>query len=407
MADLPDPGHISDDARTQVEMQTDFEKLRDQLAQRVGYGDPDSLSLSGGSITPAVAKILVQSETAPADYEDEIQTIVTTNMPDGQVVRVMPDTGAIITFEMGGNFLLSGYEDVVLTEFDSIYMMLFSGTWFPIALYRDDVVDARADLGLGNAALANEATLDADTFDTLHATDLADGTAGVADDADLLVGLSAAELARVDNGPGEQVMAGALRTSAAWLRVQSPASSPVVELKDDLGQVRTFLQHDGVNFDWSLLDDVGTAVNGLRVRQDDIPQWWNTGKSGGPGWEDLWGDSLGDQPEITIKRHRVTWSGYRDPQAAVYESLTPFEPAEPVEAYGHIFNFETVSMVNDGGGYVRWTTGLFDMNDLAGFPPLPYTKERMTFALEGPLDVEFAGTITITLDLLYWLDIRS
>lgn len=99
----------------------------------VGYGASTTLTISGGSVTPTKNRHMLSPEGGAADNLD---TIVTSGLPDGAVLILGNTNGAAaITVRSGiGNITLSGAASCVLdsTE-DRIYLVRQGSSWIEVA----------------------------------------------------------------------------------------------------------------------------------------------------------------------------------------------------------------------------------------------------------------------------------
>lgn len=84
---LPSASYISNASRTVAEVKTALENIRNFIANMMGGGARSSLTISGGSITPADGAsggwLIVDTEGSAAS--DDLTNIVTTNVPDGAI----------------------------------------------------------------------------------------------------------------------------------------------------------------------------------------------------------------------------------------------------------------------------------------------------------------------------------
>jgi len=176
MAQLPAANYLSDSARTEAEMQTALESLRDVIAE-IGATDPQTLTISSGALpAPTSGMVLARSEGHSTGTDDVLDTITTTGIDQGRVIvlRNFDTTSTTtanterITITHGtgaGQVELSDSADFILSG-ERMIAVIYSGTRW-IELWRsyhrrnaEDVIAERTHLGLGDAATETIATSD-------------------------------------------------------------------------------------------------------------------------------------------------------------------------------------------------------------------------------------------------------
>ena len=86
MTTLPVSGYMSNAARTEGEMKTAFENLRDVTAELLGGAVESELTIAAGAVTPTAGVHSVDTEADAAS--DDLDTIAQTNHPDGRLLLV-------------------------------------------------------------------------------------------------------------------------------------------------------------------------------------------------------------------------------------------------------------------------------------------------------------------------------
>ncbi len=87
MATIPTAGYISDNARTQAQVQTALEDIVASLRQLPGAAQTELYyAISSGSITPAGSGGIILVDTEGAAATDDLTNVVTTNYPDGSMI---------------------------------------------------------------------------------------------------------------------------------------------------------------------------------------------------------------------------------------------------------------------------------------------------------------------------------
>lgn len=122
MATIPAAGYISDNARTQAQVQTALEDIVASLRQVPGAGQTElSNTIATGSITPAGSGGVIVVDTEAAAATDDLTNIVTTNYPDGSCVLLRnANAGRVVTMKSlaggAGQFNLDRSVDYVLDD---------------------------------------------------------------------------------------------------------------------------------------------------------------------------------------------------------------------------------------------------------------------------------------------------
>lgn len=154
MSDLPASGYLSNAARTNGEMKTALEDLRDVVSELPGGTDSETsaLAISSGSITPTSGVHRVDTEGASA--ADDLSTISTANHPAGRLLIIRStDDARVVTVKHAaggvGQILLHRNLDFVLNSTKKhLVLKRFGTSWEEVARsYGDDVASARTFLG--------------------------------------------------------------------------------------------------------------------------------------------------------------------------------------------------------------------------------------------------------------------
>jgi len=172
MANLPASGYLSNAARTEAEMQTAFETLRDVVSEQAS--NKSLTILSGNLPVPDASFVYVVSEGG-AGTDDVLNTITTSGIDRGRVVVLRnahltstesASTGKItVTHGTGANAIQTRDSTNFILSGERLLVVMHIGTrWYE--LWRDygrrnateDKAAERAYLGLGNAALETVAT---------------------------------------------------------------------------------------------------------------------------------------------------------------------------------------------------------------------------------------------------------
>ncbi len=363
MANLPAQGYISNAARTEGEIKQALDTggtggLRDVLAQMIGGGSAEeSLTISGNTITPTTGQVKVAAEAGTADFLD---TINTTNLPDGSVLIIRPDTGDTITVRDTGNIvLLVGTPPTTIVlgaSLDRIVLILYGSTWYELHTFFDSLTDRRALLGLGDSAVMDQGTgngLDADTVDGQEASAFL-GVAATAADSDKVDGLHAASFARIDiatlqtfigNVGIEKVLnINDLTTSAPQI-IFRPAELPGPALTM---RTRLYFETSNDSIVLQLFEDDGsTLLLEFRLRKGQTaPEFRLDGGAGGKSWEKVWTEEdAGPPTDYSPVRLEGSQSGTLSASQTGYIEL----PENTFVPCGYT---ETIAAFR---GYMAWT----------------------------------------------------
>lgn len=125
MSTLPASGYLSNASRTEAEMKTAFEDLRDVVAELPGGTTNSALTISGGSITPTggVHNVLPESSTT-----DDLDAIDQTNTPDARLLYLRNITaGNTITLKHAttgaGHIRLRGAADFAMGVNEWVFLL--------------------------------------------------------------------------------------------------------------------------------------------------------------------------------------------------------------------------------------------------------------------------------------------
>lgn len=161
MSTLPATGYLSNAARTNAEMKTALEDVRNTIAELLGgsAGEASPLTIAGDSATPTAAVHRIDTEAAAA--ADDLKWLAQTNHPEGRLVLIRAtDAGRVVTVKHAaggvGQILLSNSADFVLNSTGKYILLKRYGTqWDEVyRSYGADSASARAFLGLTAAATA-------------------------------------------------------------------------------------------------------------------------------------------------------------------------------------------------------------------------------------------------------------
>ena len=354
MADLPVDNDIRDSAVTEGAQKDNLEALRDVLAQMIGGGlNEKSLTISGGVITPETGQVKIAAESGAADI---LVTVQTTNLPDGSVLIIRPDSGDTITVQNGSGagkiHTLSGSDEILNASLDRMVLILYGTDWYELHIFYDSLVARRTHLGLGDAAVMDQGAgngLDADTLDTLEAAAFL-LAAATAVDSDKLGGILAANYARKDVTGVEQIFASAVQAEAVISVDDTSTSTPHLRLEDS-GVRRAVVMFDGADLVMQLYEVTGSTVTGkITISATEITYYdgsstyniFHDGRNnpinaadlvaGGIGQASVSGGAIGTYVQITMNRFSffpsVECQGFNDMRA--YEVVSPaFNPGAP------------------------------------------------------------------------------
>lgn len=161
MSQLPASGYLSNAARTNAEMKTALEDVRNTIAELLGgsAGEAAPLAIAGDSATPTAAVHRIDTEAAAA--ADDLKWLAQANHPEGRILLIRAtDAGRVVTVKHGaggvGQILLANGADFVLNSTSKYLLVKRYGTqWDEVyRSYGADSAGARAFLGLTAAATA-------------------------------------------------------------------------------------------------------------------------------------------------------------------------------------------------------------------------------------------------------------
>lgn len=139
MATIPAAGYISDNARTQAQVQTALEDIVASLRQIPGASQVElTNTIASGSITPAGSGGVIVVDTEAAAATDDLTNIVTTNYPDGACLLLRNSNAArVVTMKSlaggAGQFNLDRTVDYVLDDTKKwILLQRRSADWYEI-----------------------------------------------------------------------------------------------------------------------------------------------------------------------------------------------------------------------------------------------------------------------------------
>ena len=172
MATLPAASYLSNAARTEAEMQTALDALRDVVAE-IGSTAPTTRTISSGAMpVPTASMALVQSEGHASGTDDVLVTITTTGIDQGRIVILRhsntgsSETSEKITISHGtsaGQIELADNASFILCA-ERLIALVYSGDHW-VELWRnygrknaEDSLAERTDLGLGTASVETIAT---------------------------------------------------------------------------------------------------------------------------------------------------------------------------------------------------------------------------------------------------------
>lgn len=174
MATLPAANYLSNAARTEAEMQTALDALRDVVAE-IGSTAPTTRTISLGAMpVPTSSMALVQSEGHASGADDVLATITTTGIDQGRIVILRNANTASseaassekITISHGtsaGQIELADNASFILCA-ERLIALVYSGDHW-VELWRnygrknaEDSLAERTDLGLGTASVETIAT---------------------------------------------------------------------------------------------------------------------------------------------------------------------------------------------------------------------------------------------------------
>lgn len=151
MTALPAQNYLSDAARTEGEMKTALEAVRDVIAEMIGAAASTELTISSGSVTAAAVnggQHTIDTESDAAS--DDLDNIVITNVEDGRWLFVSAENTSrtvVLKHESGGSGQLSLYNDTDFSLDDTDKWVLFrlnGTTWYEVA--RSTYLTTRGDI---------------------------------------------------------------------------------------------------------------------------------------------------------------------------------------------------------------------------------------------------------------------
>lgn len=195
MAVLPAASYVSDAARTQGEVKTALEDIRDKVAGIPGGAVQESLTISSGAITPGLSGAIVV-DTQSAASTDDLDNIVLTNYAAGAQLRVRAADAAhtvVLKHESGGSGQLSLADGADLSLDDtkkSVLFLLVGTTWIEVQRFY-----GRADGGhfIGEVVASAQAAAELTSLITAEFDEYVvrfHGVVPATDDTDLLVEVS-------------------------------------------------------------------------------------------------------------------------------------------------------------------------------------------------------------------------
>jgi hypothetical protein len=149
MTDFPAAGHISNSARTETEVKTDFDNWLGATKQLPGALPQTTLILASDQITPTREAHLVDTQAAAAT--DNLAQILTTNLPDGSYFRmaiVSNSRVVVVKHAAGGTGQISLVNAVDFT---------MDNTTMSLLLQRNGTVWEERDRFYGTNTAANRA----------------------------------------------------------------------------------------------------------------------------------------------------------------------------------------------------------------------------------------------------------
>ena len=126
MATLPASGATEDAARTVAQTKENVEAIRDVVSTLLGGAPGVELTLSSGTVTPAVRDHggRIRLDTEGDDPTDDLDRIIQTNCPEGTVLILsLENASRVVTLKHGhggaGEMLLTGAADLALVNVNS------------------------------------------------------------------------------------------------------------------------------------------------------------------------------------------------------------------------------------------------------------------------------------------------
>ena len=174
MATLPAANYLSNAARTEAEMQTALDALRDVVAE-IGSTAPTTRTISSGAMpVPTSSMALVQSEGFSTGADDVLVTITTTGIDQGRIVILRNANTASTTSAASERISISNGTSAGQIELadnatfilcaERLIALVYSGNHW-VELWRnygrrnaEDSIGERNYLGLGTASVETIAT---------------------------------------------------------------------------------------------------------------------------------------------------------------------------------------------------------------------------------------------------------
>jgi len=133
MSAFPAAGYMTNASRDEGEFKTALDSFLAATKLLHGASAQAAYTVASGSITPTVATMTVDSESAAAS--DDLETVQTTNFNDGNIIiiRNFADARNIVVKNGTGNITTLSGSDVTLdTTKQYMMLMLVSSTWYEI-----------------------------------------------------------------------------------------------------------------------------------------------------------------------------------------------------------------------------------------------------------------------------------
>lgn len=163
MTALPANGFFENNVRTEGEIKSWGDQIRDWLAQQPGGSTEATKVIAAGAVTPDIGIQAIDTEGAAAS--DDLDTIVTTNFPDGQAIMIRQAVAGrtiVVRHNQGGagKILLGDAANLSLASTKMWLILKRTGAdWEEIGrFYGDQKAAFRTYLGLGTAATQNTGT---------------------------------------------------------------------------------------------------------------------------------------------------------------------------------------------------------------------------------------------------------
>ena len=161
---LPAAGYLEDGVRTQGEMKQALEDMRDFIAGQAGGAAEGAHTIASGAITPTTG--LFSADTEAAAAADNLDNIVTTNLPDGFVILLRGAAAVrVVTVRHNqggaGQIATADAASIVLDARSKWIMLKRTGAdWEEIARFGfsdptsilESIIEAKGDVVVGAAA---------------------------------------------------------------------------------------------------------------------------------------------------------------------------------------------------------------------------------------------------------------